>query len=592
MPSLTARTFAVLTTVPLIVLGLATVAPPSLASSLAPPGCGESFSGGTGTTADPYLISSAADFTALHGDSGCWAGEFLQTVNIDMGGATWTTTTGTDPDGGTAFSGTYDGDNYTISNLDISVADDYVGLFGFVTGDISNVVLDSSNRVTGENDVGALVGRLFSGTVTNSSSAVDVAGVDASIGGLVGTNYGIVTDSHATGNVTGTGDQEEMGGLVGRQRSGAQISNSYATGDVTGNDLVGGLIGEADGGSTASSVYATGVATAGTSGAHSVGGLLGRNEGTLSNCYATGNAVDGGNAGGLVGNNSGVISNCYSLGTVDGDQEGGLVAVSSGSVANSFWDTDTSGEASSAGGTGKTTSEMKTLATFTDAGWSITESCDATTIWGLCSTRNSGYPYLTFRTPEPTPSDTFVQFTFWLPDGRECKSISPASIAAGSRYKLPGAGALCQTMPGSQVIGWKIPVPDGFTGAGSPAQPFSPGHTVEVSNSQQFTAVIWQPIIEFRYDANVGVGVACEPGDATHTSNNGHLAHIWVPRETFTDARFPTTTPCTPPGHELQSWNTAGNGAGQEYTPGNPLPETWVNDNGNTHTFYAAWSAS
>jgi len=104
--------------------------------------------------------------------------------------------------------------------------------------------------------------------------------------------------------------------------------------------------------------------------------------------------------------------------------------------------------------------------------------------------------------------------------------------------------------------------------------------------------VIWQPIIEFRYDANVGVGVACEPGDATHTSNNGHLAHIWVPREDFTDARFPTTTPCTPPGHELQAWNTAGNGTGQEYTPGNPLPETWVNDNGNTHTFYAAWSAS
>ncbi len=48
-----------------------------------------------------------------------------------------------------------------------------------------------------------------------------------------------------------------------------------------------------------------------------------------------------------------------------------------------------------------------------------------------------------------------------------------------------------------------------------------------------------QLIIELRYDANVGVGVTCEPGDATHTSTTGHSPHTSVPREDSPDARFP-----------------------------------------------------
>jgi len=569
--------------------------PATANGSIDPLACGEEFSGGSGTDSDPYLVSTPQDLTDLNGDSNCWGNSFLQTANIDMGSDQWTTTTGTDPDEGTAFSGTYDGGNFMISNLDIDVNDDYVGLFGYVTGDIRNVNLDETNSVTGENNVGALVGRLrASGTVTNSSSAVDVVGVDTAIGGLVGTNYGTISDSHATGNVTGSGDQEEMGGLIGRQRSTGRVSNSYATGNVTGIDNVGGLIGEGDEGSVASGVYATGLVTGRGNTDQDLGGLLGENAGTLTNCYATGEVDQGGDSGGLVGENtgSGTVSNCYSTGEVDAETvgtDGGLVAVNSGSVSSSFWDTVTSDAETSAGGTGKTTAELKTLATFTDAGWSITESCDATTIWGLCSTRNSGYPYLTFYTAPTTPSDTFVQFTFSLPDGRECTSISPVQVRSGSQYRLPDGEALCKTTPGSKVIGWTIPVPAGFTGAGSSSLPFSPGHLVDANNSQQFTAVIWEPVIEFRYDANVGAGIACEPGEATHTSHNGHLAHIWVPRETFSDARFPTTTPCTPPGHELQSWNTAGNGTGQSYTPGNPLPEAWATTNPNTHTLYAIW---
>ena len=51
---------------------------------------------------------------------------------------------------------------------------------------------------------------------------------------------------------------------------------------------------------------------------------------------------------------------------------GGLVGRNyQGTVSNSFWDTETSGQATSAGGTGKNTTEMKDIATFSGAGWNI-----------------------------------------------------------------------------------------------------------------------------------------------------------------------------------------------------------------------------
>jgi len=63
---------------------------------------------------------------------------------------------------------------------------------------------------------------------------------------------------------------------------------------------------------------------------------------------------------------------------------GGLVGRNEGTVSNSFWDTQTSGRGSSAGGTGKTTAEMKDFTTFSVAGWDIITVANS-------STRNTGY---------------------------------------------------------------------------------------------------------------------------------------------------------------------------------------------------------
>jgi hypothetical protein len=68
-------------------------------------------------------------------------------------------------------------------------------------------------------------------------------------------------------------------------------------------------------------------------------------------------------------------------------------------VNNSFWDTQRSGVDTSAGGTGKTTDEMKTAATFTNAGWDFIDEIvnGVSDIWGINSSDNSGYPFLKWQ---------------------------------------------------------------------------------------------------------------------------------------------------------------------------------------------------
>jgi hypothetical protein len=104
--------------------------------------------------------------------------------------------------------------------------------------------------------------------------------------------------------------------------------------------------------------------------------------------------------GGLVGLSSkGTVSNSYSTGSVTGnDDVGGLVGANwDGTVTNSFWDTETSGQATSDGGTGKTTAEMQDIATFSGVGWNITAVANPSTrnlscIWNIVD--DETYPFL------------------------------------------------------------------------------------------------------------------------------------------------------------------------------------------------------
>jgi LPXTG-motif cell wall-anchored protein len=239
---------------------------------------------------------------------------------------------------------------------------------------------------------------------------VAVSSTDNSVGGLLGFNDGgSVSNSHATGSVTSaTGDR--VGGLVGFSDDngvpgGGAISASSATGAVTGAEGVGGLVGSLDGPLSAS------LSSGAVNGVKSVGGLVGfvnNSRGTILNSYSTGTATARTSSGfytvgGLVGflSQDVPVTNSWSSGSVVGDDPGGLIAFSdTPTTANSsFWDTQTSGQASSpGGGTAKTTAQMKLFSTFETATWKIVSGWqiyDASTrVWGLCSGVNSGYPFL------------------------------------------------------------------------------------------------------------------------------------------------------------------------------------------------------
>ena len=234
-----------------------------------------------------------------------------------------------------SFSGTFDGNGNTISNMSVAITSASAGLFGTIGAD------------TVIRDVG-LVG-------------VSVRSDAFSAGGLVGDNEGTIRDSYATGSVTGGGD---IGGLVGDNRG--TIRDSYATGSVTGGGDIGGLVGDNRG--TIRDSYATGSVSGDNENEFaSIGGLVGYNEGTIRDSYATGSVTGGGDIGGLVGaNNGGTIRDSYATGSVTGGGEnefasiGGLVGYNEGTIRNSYWNTETSGQLASDGGIGQNTLQLVT----------------------------------------------------------------------------------------------------------------------------------------------------------------------------------------------------------------------------------------
>ncbi len=201
-----------------------------------------------------------------------------------------------------------------------------------------------------------------------------------------------------------------------------------------------------------------------------------------------------------------------------------------------------------------------------------------------------------FRWPtgaSASPGAREVTFTFWTPDGRECTSISPVTVRVGSVFELPGVDALCQTMEGASVAGWTIPVSPGSTQFGSPAVPFPPGLKVRVADSQRFTVVPFEPVLTLEFDANVGRESTCVVNeDVPHLAADDRANYVWVPRADAALARFPLRAACIPPGHELIAWNTAGDGSGENFTPGSAMPPAWADGGRNHHVLYAIWGAT
>jgi hypothetical protein len=300
----------------------------------------------------------------------------------------------------------YSASTITDCNSSVTVAGNnfYVGgLTGFnYEGSISDCC--SAGTVNGNSDVGGLIGRNFQGNITNccASGKVEASDYGIEIGGLVGGSIeGNISNCHATGNVSGSSSLY-VGGLAGYSYK-TTIFGCYAAGTVGNGDSVGGLAGYSNH-STISNSYASGD----VNGTSNIGGLVGHNYYYLSiidNCYASGKVSGTDKIGGLVGDNWNAITNCYAVGLVIGDSNtGGLVGRKSGDgdANDSFWDIQTSGKATSAGGVGKNTAEMKDIDTFLDAGWDFVEETANGTddIWKICNGRS--YPKLAWQQSLPT----------------------------------------------------------------------------------------------------------------------------------------------------------------------------------------------
>jgi len=255
-----------------------------------------------------------------------------------------------------SFTGAFSGQNYEICNLFINRSgEDDVGLFGVVAGEgVVESIGVANATMRGFISVGSLTA-VNDGTVSDSYATGSVSG-EWNAGGLVGRNYGTVSNSYSIGSVMG---DVYVGGLMGVNDG--TVSNSYAAGSVSGSIDAGGLVGANY--DTVSDCYSSGS----VDGIGRTGGLMGGNWGNVSSSYSTSNVTGNEWVGGLVGENGGNVTKSYSIGSVIGDvYVGGLVAVNDGTVSNSFWDTETSGQSTSDGGTGKNTTEMQDMATFTD----------------------------------------------------------------------------------------------------------------------------------------------------------------------------------------------------------------------------------
>ena len=233
------------------------------------------------------------------------------TADIELSGETWT------PIGSesTPYTGTFDGQGYTISGMTIENAESYSGLFGNVTGTVKNFTVTGS--ITGDETVsrvGGAVGSLgtasVGGTVSGVTSGVNItvsAGNDH-IGGVVGSmpeNISPTVESCVyTGNITVTVKAGSVAGVVGYIRTGT-IQNCANQGGISvsgsGDGSVGGILGYCNNKSIKiTACYNTGIISA--SGTANVGAIVGNNrddnnhvgQATVSNCYyLTGSADKG-----------------------------------------------------------------------------------------------------------------------------------------------------------------------------------------------------------------------------------------------------------------------------------------------------------
>lgn len=333
----------------------------------------EPFDGGNGQVNTPYLISNCRQLQHMQDDLDAYYR--LNAATIDCSETKqWHGGKGFNPIGDNSnpapFTGNFDGDGKTISNLYIDRVNDsygeqeeddesFVGLFGYIQGGSAYNVNLTNARVRGFQYVGGLVGVLDNGAVDEVDVNVDIddnscgtnghcvwARYGMSGGGIAGhmTNSATILRSNTGGPVKGSGDT--IGGIVGWAIEDSIIEDVSSSSSVDGGYNVGGIVGLLESSSVVDA-FASGdvmVVSDDNKVGDSGGGLVGSAEdSSILDSYASGDVSGRNSLGGLIGySQSNTIDDSSASGDVDGsDEVGGLV----GSAKNTeFSDSDAYGD--------------------------------------------------------------------------------------------------------------------------------------------------------------------------------------------------------------------------------------------------------
>lgn len=264
----------------------------------------DGFAAGDGTQDDPFQIETAAQLahfakTVNEGEAYLYK-YIVLTADIDLANKEWT------PIGNHSnpFKGNFNGDNHTVTGMQISGELDRVGLFGECTkhnvnSAIKNITVKDS-VICGINFVGAIVGYAEEINIENCRSIgntingkTDVGGICGKIGGY---SVGKVSQCYNSSKVTGRG---RVGGIAGM---GGIAENCLNTGEImiinkAYQSAGGGIFGIFDD-TTASASITAYVNLGKVSGGESFGGIVGstdsKSTGHISNCYYNMDAITGG----------------------------------------------------------------------------------------------------------------------------------------------------------------------------------------------------------------------------------------------------------------------------------------------------------
>jgi len=384
---------------------------------------------GDGTEANPYQIATWQNLYWLSENSAMWSKHYIQTANIDLGSATpaistWDSNQGlkTIGNSGTKFTGSYNGQEFTISGLYINRSSSYLGLFGYTEGATINNLGLISITVQGDGIqfAGGLAGyTTLSSVVKNchSSGTITITNNDnkKGYGGLIGwASSSLIEDCYSECDVNAG---EATGGFVGNVSNWTTINNCYCSGNVTGNFKTGGFVG-INFSSNCKIIQC--YSEANVTGGEYTAGFAGQNCGLIKESYCTGSVTEAlsdkagfvawndtpgqitdcysrstvgppsgsiGNASGFVYSNKGTITDSYNTGQLTGTNRYGFANKNTGTITDCFWDSETTlSNNNGAGGTPKTTAEMKTKSTFTGAGWDFDDT------WNILVGINDDYP--------------------------------------------------------------------------------------------------------------------------------------------------------------------------------------------------------